>query len=537
MSRKDFDVVVVGAGFAGVYMIHRLRQAGFSVLAIEAGSDVGGTWYWNRYPGARCDVRSLEYSFAFDADLQDEWHWPERFAPQPEILRYIQHVADRFDLRRHIRFDTRVTGAKFDESSSSWSITTDKGGSLVASSVVMAAGCLSNSRLPEIDGIGDFAGPIHHTGQWPHEGVDFTGQRVGVIGTGSSGIQAIPCIAEQAAHLSVFQRTPHYSVPAVNLPFPGEFIAEWNATFREKRAGARNTRVGVLHEFGTGSWDEADPQWRIEEMERRWQLGGNNFMYAFTDVLTNPDTNREVADFVRRKIAETIKDPATRAKIMPVDYPIGTKRLCIDTDYYETYNRENVTLVDLRSEPISHMTSSAMVTSSGEYPLDALVCATGYDAITGSLNAIAIEGRGGRMMRELWADGPRTYLGLGVAGFPNLFIVTGPLSPSVFSNMVLSIEHDVEWIGDCLVWMRDHHIAAIEADEAAQDDWVQHVASLAEGTLFTQANSWYIGANVPGKPRVFMPYLGGVDTYQAKCRAVAGAGYTGFRLQKAGDVS
>ncbi len=537
MSESKFDVIVVGAGFAGVYMIHRLRKAGFSATVIEAGSDVGGTWYWNRYPGARCDVHSLEYSFGFDEELQSEWVWPERFAPQSEILRYIQHVADRFDLRRHIRFNTRVTAVSFDEASASWTVTTDKGDSLVAGSVVMATGCLSNARLPDIAGIESFAGPVYHTGQWPGDGVDFTGQRVGVIGTGSSGIQAIPCIAEQASHVTVFQRTPHYSVPARNFQFPDEYIADWKANYPQKRVNARNTRVGVLHDFGKGTWDQADPQWRIEEMERRWIKGGNNFMYAFTDVLSNPETNREVADFVRTRIAGIIKDPVTRQKIMPVDYPIGTKRLCIDTDYYETFNRDNVTLVDLRSEPFSHMTASAMVTSKGEYPLDALVCATGYDAITGSLNAIAIKGRGGQMLRDLWADGPHTYLGLSVADFPNLFIVTGPLSPSVFSNMVLSIEHDVEWIVDCLEWMREHGVTAFEADAGAQEDWVRHVADLAEGTLFTQANSWYIGANVPGKPRVFMPYLGGVDAYQARCREVAAGGYTGFRFEKAEAMS
>ncbi len=537
MNQKDFDVIVIGTGFAGVYMIHRLLKAGISALAIEAGSDVGGTWYWNRYPGARCDVHSLEYSFAFDEELQGEWDWPERFAPQPEILRYIQHVADRFDLRRHIRFNTRVTAASFDEASASWTVTTDTGDTLVATSVVMATGCLSNARLPDIDGIADFAGPIYHTGQWPHEGVDFTGQRVGVIGTGSSGIQAIPCIAQQASHLTVFQRTPHYSVPARNFQFPDEYIDEWKATYPEKRAKARDTPVGVLHDFGSGTWGEADPNWRVEELERRWEKGGNNFMYAFTDVLANPDTNRDVADFVRTKIAEVIKDPVTRQKIMPVDYPIGTKRLCIDTDYYQTFNRDNVSLVDLRSEPISQMTASAVITKDGEYPLDALVCATGYDAMTGSLNAIAIRGRDGQMLRDLWADGPRSYLGLAVAGFPNLFIVTGPGSPSVFSNMVLSIEHDIEWIGDCISWMRENRVATIEADESAQDNWVRHVSELAEGTLFAQANSWYIGANVPGKPRVFMPYLGGVNTYQAKCREVAEAGYTGFRIEHPGRMS
>jgi cyclohexanone monooxygenase len=510
-------------------MLHRLRQAGFSARVIEAGDDVGGTWYWNRYPGARCDVHSLEYSYSFDEDVQQEWHWSERFAPQPEILRYIQHVADRFDLRRDIRFGTRVVAATFGDAS--WTVQTDKNETLTARFCIMATGCLSNSRLPDINGIETFKGPIIHTGEWPHDGVDFTGQRVGVIGTGSSGIQAIPCIAQQAAHLTVFQRTPHYSIPARNFQFPEAYIAEWKERYAERRAQARQTRVGVLHDFGTGTWDEATPEWRAEELERRWQKGGNNFSYAFTDILSNADTNRKVSDFVRDKIAEIVKDPVTRAKIMPVDYPLGTKRVCIDTDYYATFNRKNVSLVDLRSEPFREVTAHAITTSDATYPLDALVCATGFDAMTGSLLAIDIKGPNGASLRELWQDGPRSYLGLGIAGFPNMFVITGPGSPSVFSNMVLSIEHDVEWIGDCLNALRERGIATIEAGETAQDGWVSHVSTLAEGTLFVEANSWYIGANVPGKPRVFMPYLGGVDTYQRTCREVAEAGYRGFILR------
>jgi cyclohexanone monooxygenase len=526
-----FDAIVIGAGFAGVYMLHKLREAGFSAVVIEAGDDVGGTWYWNRYPGARCDVHSLEYSYSFAEDVQQEWHWSERFASQPEILRYIQHVADRFDLRRDIRFNTRAVAATYHDGS--WAVDTDTGDTLTARYCVMATGCLSNSRLPDIEGIEDFAGPIIHTGAWPHEGVDFTGKRVGVIGTGSSGIQAIPCIAEQAAQLTVFQRTPHYSIPAQNFQFPDEYIADWKATYPERRAKARQTRVGVLHEFGTGNWDDFDPEWREQEMERRWIKGGNNFTYAFNDVLSNIETNTHVANFVRGKIAEMITDPVTRAKIMPVDYPIGTKRVCIDTDYYATFNRENVTLVDLRSEPFKAMTAGTIITSDATYPLDVLVCATGFDAMTGALNAMDIRGRDGALLRDVWKDGPRSYLGLGVAGFPNMFIITGPGSPSVFSNMVLSIEHDVEWIADCLTTLRAQGKTTIEADETAQEEWVHHVSDLAEGTLFTQANSWYIGANIPGKPRVFMPYLGGVDVYQEKCRAVADAGYLGFRLEGA----
>jgi cyclohexanone monooxygenase len=525
----NYDAIVIGAGFAGVYMLHKLREAGFSAIVIEAGDDVGGTWYWNRYPGARCDVHSLEYSYSFAEDVQQEWHWSERFAPQPEILRYIQHVTDRFDLRRDIRFKTRAVATTYHDAS--WTVETDTGDTFNARYCIMATGCLSNSRLPDIKGIEGFAGPIIHTGHWPHEGVDFTGKRVGVIGTGSSGIQVIPCIAEQAAHLTVFQRTPNFSIPARNFQFPDEYLADWKADYPALRKKARNTRVGVLHEFGNTTWDEATPAFRQAEMERRWAKGGNNFMYAFTDVLSNPETNRLVADFVRDRIAEIVTDPATRAKIMPQDYPIGTKRVCVDTDYYATFNRDNVTLVDLRTEPIGRMTADSVVTSDATYPLDLLICATGYDAMTGALLAIDIRGRDGVSLRREWADGPRSYLGLAIAGFPNMFIITGPGSPSVFSNMVLSIEHDVEWIADCLTTLRTQGKTTIEAEETAQVDWVTHVSDLAEGTLFTQANSWYIGANIPGKPRVFMPYLGGVDRYQQNCREIAEAGYRGFILR------
>jgi cyclohexanone monooxygenase len=530
VPEMKYDVIVVGAGFAGVYMLHKLRETGFSVIVIEAGDDVGGTWYWNRYPGARCDVHSLEYSYSFAEDIQQDWNWSERFASQPEILSYIQHVADRLDLRRDIRFNTRVTDAVFNADDARWTLRTDAGATLNARYCIMATGCLSNSRLPDIEGITSFENPIVHTGQWPREGVSFVGKRVGVIGTGSSGIQAIPCIAQEADALTVFQRTPNYSIPARNFPFPKEYIAEWKAAYPQRRAQARQTRVGVLHEFGTGNWDDFTPEWRDVELERRWIKGGNNFTYAFNDVLSNIDTNTHVANFVRSKITEIVIDPTTRAKIMPEGYPIGTKRVCIDTDYYATFNRKNVTLVDLRSEPITRITKDAVVTADATYPLDILVCATGYDAMTGALLAIDIRGKDGVSLRTLWADGPCSYLGLSIAGFPNMFIITGPGSPSVFSNMVLSIEHDVEWISDCLSAQRAQGHTTIEADETAQNDWVCHVRDLAEGTLFTQANSWYTGANIPGKPRVFMPYLGGVDRYQQTCREIAADGYRGFIL-------
>ena len=527
---QKFDVVVVGAGFAGVYMIYKLREAGLKAVVLEAGSDVGGTWYWNRYPGARCDVHSMEYCYSFSKELQQEWTWRERFPKQEEILRYIQHVADRFDLRRDIRFNTRVTAEHFDAERARWTVTTDKGDRYEAQFVVMATGCLSTARIPDIAGLDSFKGAVYHTGRWPHDPVDFKGKRVGVVGTGSSGIQVIPCIAEEADHLTVFQRTPHYSLPAGNFRFSDDYIADWKANYPERSAHARTTRVGVLHEYSDALALETSEEERRKELERRWAKGGNNFMYAYNDTLTKPEANKIVADFVREKIAELVKDPATAAKLMPKDFPIGTKRVCIDTNYYATYNRDNVDLVDLRAEPIEEIIAEGIRTSAATYPLDILVFATGFDAITGTLLSIDIRTSTGRTLRDAWAEGPKTYLGLAVAGLPNLFVITGPISPSVFSNVVLSIEHDVAWITECVSRLRERGVDTIEATPDAQDAWVAHAAELAAGTLFDQADSWYIGANIPGKPRVFMPYLGGVDVYQTKCRDVAENGYRGFTL-------
>ena len=534
----DFDVVIVGAGFAGLYMLHRARLAGLRVCAIEKATDVGGVWYWNRYPGARCDVESMQYSYSFSEELQQEWCWSERFAAQPEILAYASHVADRFELRRDIRFGTGVTAAHYDETAALWQIQTDQSTRLSARFCIMATGCLSNARTPQLPGLDDFTGGTYHTGQWPHEGVDFSGQRVGVIGTGSSGIQAIPMLAGQARELVVFQRTPNFSVPARNAPMDDAYEAAWKAVYPQKRQQARDaTLSGTLYERSSRKAHEAPEEDRQSEYERRWLRGGVNFMHSFNDIMQDLRSNETAADFVRGQIRATVKRPEVAALLTPTDHPIGSKRICVDSNYYATYNRDNVTLVDLRAAPIVSITPTGLQTADQHYQLDSLVFATGYDAMTGALLKMNITGRHGKSLAECWQDGPRTYLGLAIAGFPNLFTITGPGSPSVLSNMIFAIEQHVDWIVDCLSHLRAHGITRIEADAGAQDAWVEHVNQVADLTLYPLANSWYVGANVPGKPRVFMPYAGGVVPYRKKCDEVATNGYEGFHLQGAGDQS
>jgi len=524
-----YDVLVVGAGFAGMYLIHQLRTLGFTVHAVEAAGGVGGTWYWNRYPGARCDVASLEYSYSFSEPLQQEWEWTERFAAQPEILRYAEHVADRFDLRRDITFDTRIRTADFDERAGLWRLRAEGGRTFVGRFLITAVGCLSAARTPDWPGQRDFTGPIYHTGQWPHHDVDFTGQRVAVVGTGSSGIQVIPPIAEQAAHLTVFQRTANFSLPARNRPLlPGE-QADVKARYPQIRAMMRDNPRALHRRTGKGGL-QVPEQVRRAELEQRWRDGEVSFLTAFTDVLTDADANRAVADFVREKIRATVTDPVTAELLCPQGHPIGTKRICRDTGYFETFNLDDVDLVDVRSEPIVELTPGGVRTSRREYPVDAVVFATGYDAMTGALTRIDIRGRGGRSLRQMWADGPRSYLGLAVAGFPNMFTVTGPGSPSVLVNVIMAIEQHVEWLAELLGHLRDRGVTQVEADPGHQDAWVAHVADLAAATLYPQADSWFIGANVPGKPRVFLPYVGGLDRYRRRCDEIAAAGYPGLRF-------
>jgi cyclohexanone monooxygenase len=526
---RAVDVVIVGAGFAGMYMLHRTRGLGLSAVVFEAGSDVGGTWYWNRYPGARCDIESMEYSYGFDDDLQQEWEWSERYASQPEILRYADHVAERYGLRSDIRFDTRVTVATYDEDAGRWTVRTDAGDEVSAQFLVMATGCLSAANTPAIEGADSFTGETFHTGRWPHEGVDFTGKRVGVIGTGSSGVQSIPIIAEQAAELVVFQRTPAYTVPAKNRPLDPDEQAKIKAEYSAFRDANRQMAAafGSRVPYNDTSALEVDAQARWAEYEDRWQKGrGLAFIGAYNDLLLNPEANESAAEFVRSKIRDIVADPEVARKLTPQQV-IGCKRLCLDSGYYETFNRPNVELVDLRDTPIEAITPNGIRTTDAGYELDCIVYATGFDAMTGALLRIDIRGRGGRPLQEAWAAGPRTYLGLGVAGFPNLFTITGPGSPSVLTNMMVSIEHHVNWIADCIDHVRGQGHQAIEASPEAQDLWVDIVNAMAGITLFPTCNSWYLGANVPGKTRVFMPFVG-FPMYAEKCAQVVQDGYEGF---------
>ena len=530
-AATQLDAVVVGAGFAGLYMLYRLRELGMSARVIEAGDGVGGTWYWNRYPGARCDVESLEYQYGFEDDLPREWKWTERYATQPEILTYLNHVADRFDLRTSIQFETRVTEAIFDEESNRWAVTTDGGDRFSAKHCIMATGCLSAAKVPDFKGLDSFEGQWYHTGHWPHEGVDFTGKRVGVIGTGSSAIQSIPIIAAQAAQLTVFQRTANFSVPAHNGPINAEYQAQMKENYTEVRRRARESAAGILARTpGEKSALEVAEDERRQEFESRWQQGGFALGGAFIDLGLNLEANETAAEFVRSKIRETVNDPVTAELLCPRDYPFATKRLCVDSGYFETFNRENVSLIDVKNAPIEEITAKGLRTAGQEYEFDCLVFATGFDAMTGALSNIDIRGRDGATLRDKWAHGPRTYLGIQIAGFPNLFTITGPGSPSVLSNMIVSIEQHVDWISDCLTYLREHELQTIEATVAAEDQWVDHVNQVADLTLFPLANSWYLGANIPGKPRVFMPYVGGVGNYAVKCQQVATDGYEGFAL-------
>jgi cation diffusion facilitator CzcD-associated flavoprotein CzcO len=524
----DLDAVIVGAGFSGLYMLHKLRAQGWKARVFEAGSGVGGTWFWNRYPGARCDVESMEYSFKFDDALQQEWKWSERYSAQPEIMRYLNHVADRYDLRRDITFDTRVTEAHFDDRSARWNVKTETGERVSARFCIMATGCLSSTNTPKFAGLESFKGRVFHTGAWPHEPVDFTGRRVGIIGTGSSAIQAIPIIAEQARHLTVFQRTPNFSVPAQNGPLDPELQARIKAKYGELRYLGSQMPFGFDVQLNDKNAFDVSEAERRAEYEKRWKHGGLPFLGVFADLLYNKEANETAADFIREKIRSIVKDPKVAALLTPVDV-VGCKRLCSDTGYFETFNRPNVTLVDVRSAPIAEITPTGLRTTADSYRFDDLVLATGFDAMTGSLTRIDIRGSAGKTLAESWSAGPRTYLGLTTVGFPNLFTITGPGSPSVLSNMVVSIEQHVEWITECIAYLREHGLARIEAAPDAQDAWVAHVNEVADGTLYPRCNSWYLGANVPGKPRVFMPYLG-FPAYVEKCKEVAAHGYEGFRL-------
>ncbi len=534
-----YDVVIVGAGFAGMYLLHRLRQQGQRVVVLEMGDDVGGTWYWNRYPGARCDAESLAYSFSFSPELEQSWNWSERYATQPEILTYARHVAERFELKRDIRFRQKVTSARWEEAAGLWHVATAQGLAVSAPIAIMATGCLSVPQLPDIPGLDRFEGERFQASLWPHEGVDFSGKRVGLIGTGSSGIQAVPVIAAQARELRVFQRTPNFSVPAENRPLDADWVARFKHNYRAHRDYHKR---GLSSGFGdleiepkerTPAADTAEGMSDAEVaaiLEPYWQRGGAFFLSAFADSLSNAATNERVAEFVRNKIRTIVRDPATAETLCPTDHPIGSKRICVDTGYYATFNQPNVHLVDVRKDPIETVTETGLKTVARDYEFDVLVLATGFDAMTGALLNMHITGTDGVKLADKWAAGPRTYLGIGMAGFPNLFTVTGPGSPSVLSNMLVSIEQHVDWMLACLEHMRTRGHARIEADVDAEDSWVAHVNDIANATLFPEGGSWYLGANVAGKPRVFMPYAAGVGMYREICDDVAANDYRGFRF-------
>ena len=527
----DVEAVVIGAGFSGLYMLHRLRNVmGLTVRLFEAGDGVGGTWYWNRYPGARSDSDSYVYCYSFDEDLLQQWTWSERYPEQHEIRAYLEHVAERFDLNRDITLGTRVTAAAFDEETGTWTVRTDTGEAVRTRYLITGVGALSASNIPDFPGIDSFRGDSYHTGQWPHEGVDFTGKRVGVIGTGASAVQAVPLIARQAADLTVFQRTANYIVPARNGPVDPEVIAARKRDYQGIWDRVRASYFGFELNFIEKGALEASPEERERELMARWEQGGFGiWLGSYVDIFFNDEANATVREFLHDRIRETVDDPETAELLIPKGYPFGCKRNPLDSGYFETFNLPHVHLVDVKSDPIAAITEQGVRLEDGtEFALDAIVYATGFDAMTGPLNAIDIRGRGGQLLRDKWAEGPRTYLGLTSAGFPNLFMITGPQSPSVLSNMPVSIEQHVEFIGRIIGDMRTRGAETIEPTRQAEDAWVAHNQELAEATLFPTADTWYMGANIPGKPRVFLPHLGFVGPYRQKCDEVAANDYEGF---------
>ncbi|MFK7918864.1 MAG: alpha/beta hydrolase fold domain-containing protein [Ilumatobacter sp.] len=536
-NNQVVDVVIVGAGFAGMYELVRMRRAGFSAVVLEAADDVGGTWYWNRYPGARCDILSVDYSYSWDPELQREWQWSERYAAQPEILRYAQFVADKHELRSDIRFNTRVSSAVWNDDTRRWTIHTDHGDDVTAAHYVMATGCLSVPKVPDIDGVDRFAGDVYFTSTWPHDGVDFTGKRVAVIGTGSSAVQSIPLIAAEASELTVFQRTPNFSIPARNGPISDERLAPFLDDPVGYREQARHSGAGVPREIPVEGALMVSAEERLARYEAMWEaselLGVTS---TFADTLTSIESNETLREFIHDKIRNTVHDSATAELLCPTNHYVGTKRACLDSNYYETYNLDHVRLVDLQATPISTITESGLDTGGdggASFEFDAIVFATGFDAMTGAIVGVDITGRNGVTLRDKWADGPVTYLGLMAAGFPNLYMITGPGSPSVLSNMMVSIEQHVDWIADTLIHLRDNDLDTIEPTELAEDKWGAHNNDFADLTLMPSANSWYMGVNVPGKPQMFLPYPGGVGRYRAACDEAVERGYLGFAFEGA----
>ncbi|MBM7656438.1 flavin-containing monooxygenase [Neobacillus cucumis] len=525
------DAVVIGAGFSGLYMLYRLREAGLSTRVYEAAGGVGGVWYWNRYPGARCDSESIYYNYTFSEELYKEWSWTSRYPEQPEILKYLNFVADKFDLRRDIQFNTRIQSARYDESSNRWNIRTEDGESISATYFITGVGCISTANIPNMKGLNNFKGDWYHTGHWPHEKVDFTGKRVGIIGTGSSGVQAIPVIAKEAAHLTVFQRTPQYTVPARNHPYTKEYIHQAKENFHEIKKTIRASLAGLPTPPSDRSALEDSPEVRQQVFEEAWKEGGPAILFSYADLLASEEANETISSFIRSKIHEIVQDTKTAEKLTPFYY-YGTKRAIIDTDYYETYNRPNVDLVDVKKAPIQEITANGIRTADAEYELDVIVFATGYDGMTGSLFKMDIRGRDDVSLKDKWENGSATstYLGISTAGFPNMFMITGPESPSVLGNMPVAIEQHVEWVMDCIEYLRKHDMVSIEAKEDAERAWSKHCRELADTTLYTKTESWYTGANIEGKARGFQIYVGGYGPYRDRCTEIAAKGYEGFTL-------
>jgi cyclohexanone monooxygenase len=531
----EFDAVIVGAGFSGLYMLHSLRQLGLSARVLEQGGGVGGTWYWNRYPGARCDSESVYYMFSdrMSREILDEWNWSERYAAQPEILRYLEFVTDKMDLRKDIQFNAKVAAAAYDAGRNRWDVTLEDGSAMSARFLITAVGCLSATNTPKFPGAVTFEGQSYHTGAWPHEGVDFSGKRVAVIGTGATAVQAVPEIAKQAAHVYVFQRTPNYDIPGRNKPLQADYAARVKADYPGLWQKARLSGFGLPYEVEERSAVDFTPEERQPIFEAAWAKGGFYMgLETFSDYLVSQESNATVSEFIRGKIREMIKDPAVGELLAPKDHPFFTKRPPLENGYYESFNRGNVTLLDARSVPIQEITPRGVRTGEREYEVYAIVYATGFDAMTGTLFGMGITGRDGLRLRDKWADGPRTFLGLTAHGFPNLFVITGPQSPSVLSNMPVAIEQNVEWIAGLIEYMRGHDLDVAEPAREAEDKWVAHHDEVAAATLLLGTDSWWVGANIPGKPRTLYPYVGGVGPFRVICQEVADKGYEGLVLTR-----
>jgi cyclohexanone monooxygenase len=528
---QQLDAVIVGAGFAGLFMLHLLRdKLGLQAVAVETAGGVGGTWYWNRYPGARCDIPSHHYSYSFSEELQQEWTWSEKYAAQPEILAYLNHVAEKFDLLQDILFGTRVASAHFDDASHRWQVKTDDGRAFEARFFIPAVGNLSDANIPDFEGQDSFLGEVYMTARWPEEGVDFAGKRVGIIGTGATAIQAIPLIAEQAAHLTVFQRTANYATPLMNEPMDPAVDRQVKSGYRELRRHAWDSLAGVPFDGLKPSALADTPEERQAHYEACWQEGGfTMWLGSYADVLYDREANLTAADFVRDKIRQRVADPEVAEMLCPpVEQAYGARRQPGETGYFETYNRDNVTLVDISKSPINRLVAEGIRTEDGDYPVDILVYATGFDAFTGALFRIDIQGRNHKLLAAHWSAGPRTLYGISTSEFPNMFLITGPQSPSVLFNMPLGIEMHCEWIADCIAHLDRHGYQSIEPTPEAEEAWLEETARVANETLLPQTESWYSGANIPGKPRLFLVYLGGGKAYRDIISDCAARDYAGF---------